>query len=129
MNDSANPARRPTQVAKTITLNGTDFRLIYDFNAVAALEDLYDKPLKRIATENLGDKENLRIRDIERLICAGMLADRPDMTVEKVRAILNEAVAAGADIEQVMTDAFGAFDASAGDDTDGKSDPRTPTAG
>lgn len=129
MTNQAPDARRPTSVSKSITLAGRTFVLRYDFEAVGVLEDLYDAPIKRVA-EKLKDPEEFRVKDIEKVLYAGMIGSHPDMRGPKddptklVREALNAAVEAGQEVTDILGDTFSAFDASAGQDGP-QGDPQT----
>lgn len=132
------PARRPTSVKRVIKLprriGGTDenpeievreFTLVFDFTAIAVLEDLYDLPLKEIGAR-FADVKALRIRDVQRMLYAGLRTHHAEITLDGSLGLLNEAVAAGVSVGDVITETFSAFDAGAGQD--GKAtgeDPQT----
>lgn len=130
--------RRPTSIKRVVTFNrnegtveeprivGTDFTLVFDFSAIATLEDLYDCPLKDLG-EKFKDTSSLRIRDVQRMLYAGLRTHHPEVTLERTLAILNEAVGAGTSVGELLSETFAAFDASAG--PDGKPGAGETTAG
>ncbi len=113
------PARRPSNVSRTITLSGKSHTLKYDFSAVAILEDLYDMPIKKLG-EKFQNTDDLRILDVVRIVYAGLKHENPTLTVENVIDLLDAAVADGATVGDILGEAFSAFDASAGDDGAGE---------
>jgi hypothetical protein len=129
--------RRPTSVKKTIQFprlerdEGTgvetrtvrELTLVFDFSAIAALEDLYDVPLKEIG-EKFKQTDNLRIRDVQRMLYAGLRTHHAEITLDAVMILLNEAVGAGVSVGDVMTQTFSAFDAGAGQDGKPGADPQ-----
>lgn len=130
--------RRPSSVRKTIKFPRLDrdettgveivttreLTVVFDFSAIAALEDLYDMPLKDIG-ERFKDTTSLRIRDVQRMIFAGLRTHHPEITFDATLVLLNEAVGAGVSVGEVMTDTFSAFDAGAGHDGKPDADPQT----
>lgn len=120
-------ARRPTSVKKTITLPRLDIdettgketrterelTLIFDFTAIAVLEDLYDLPLKEIG-EKFKDTSALRIRDVQRMLYAGLRTHHGDIDLAGTMTLLDEAVGAGMGVGSLLSETFSAFDAGAG---------------
>lgn len=119
--------RRPTSVKRVVKLPrniGTEeapnierreFTLVFDFTAIATLEDLYDCPLKDLG-EKFKDVKSLRIRDVQRMLYAGLRTHHEGVTYDGALRILNEAVGAGMSVGELLTETFSAFDAGAGQD-------------
>ncbi len=128
--------RRPTSIKRTVTLPrniGTEeapkieqreFILVFDFTAIATLEDLYDCPLKDLG-EKFKDVKQMRIRDVQRMMYAGLRTHHETITLDGTLRILNEAVGAGMSVGQLLTETFSAFDAGAGQDGKTAEDPQT----
>lgn len=124
-------ARRPTSVSRVLKFprfknpenheEGTiteEYRVVFDFSAVAALEDMYDCPLADLG-EKFSDIRKLRVRDVQRIIYAGTRTNHPSLTEDEVLAILNRAVETGLPLATIIAESFEAFDASAGPDDTG----------
>lgn len=120
----SNPKRKPTSVTREIVLGGKTLVMVFDFTAVAILEDLYDLPLARLG-EVFADPTAMRVRDVQRIVYAGLKSKNPDLTLDETLAILNEAVTEGQSVSDILAETMEAFDASAGEE-DG--DARPPQA-
>lgn len=119
--------RRPTSVSRVVVLprnTGTveapviekrEFTLVFDFTAIATLEDLYDCPLRDLG-DKFKDVKALRIRDVQRMLYAGLRTHHESVTYDGALRILNEAVGAGMSVGELLTETFSAFDAGAGQD-------------
>lgn len=66
-----------------------------------------------------------RLRDVQRLIYAGMRTDHPDVTFEDVRHKLDDAAEEGKSLQEVLQEAFAALQASQPDEPE--EGPREPT--
>ena len=132
-------ARRPTSVSRVLKFprfvdpanesKGTvldEFRVVFDFSAVATLEDMYDCPLADLG-EKFRDVRKLKVRDIQRIIYAGTRTHHPDLTEAEVLNVLNRAVSTGLPLATIIAESFEAFDATAGPDDMG--DPPGETTG
>lgn len=119
--------RRPTSVTRAVRLprnTGTlekpvieqrEFTLVFDFSAIAELEDLYDCPLRDLG-DKFKDVKSLRIRDVQRMLYAGLRTHHAEVSLPGTLVILNEAVGAGMSVGELLTETFSAFDAGAGQD-------------
>lgn len=125
MTDKPAPKRRPSSVSRDVTLGGQTLKLIYDFKAVARLEDAYDLPLAKLG-ERFSKVEDIRVRDLMRLLWAGLATHHEAISQDQVLTMLDAEVAAGTPVEQILGDAFAAWDASAGgEEAAPPSDPPT----
>lgn len=126
------PARRPTSVSRVLKfprfvdpqdeskgVTNDEFRVVFDFSAVATLEDMYDCPLADLG-EKFQDVRKLKVRDIQRIIYAGTRTHHPDLTEAEVLNVLNRAVGTGLPLATIIAESFEAFDASAGPDDMGE---------
>jgi predicted ATP-dependent Lon-type protease len=111
------PARRPSNVSRPIILSGVTHVLKFDFSAVAILEDLYDTTIKKLG-KRFEKTDELRIRDVVRIVYAGLKWQHPEptFTEETVIDLLDAAVTGGQKVGDILGEAFEAFDASAGED-------------
>lgn len=125
MTDKPAPKRRPSSVSRDVNLGGQTLKLIYDFKAVARLEDAYDLPLAKLG-ERFSKVEDIRVRDLMRLVWAGLATHHESISQDQVLTMLDAEVAAGTPVEQILGDAFAAWDASAGgEEAAPHSDPPT----
>lgn len=131
--------RRPTAISRVLTfprfknpddpaegIVNDELRVVFDFSAVAELEDMYDCPLADLG-DKFRDVRKLKVRDIQRIIYAGTRTNHPDLTMDEVLATLNRAVATGLPLAEIIAASFEAFDASAGPDDTGE--PQGETTG
>lgn len=139
MNHQPPPGRRPTSVSKVLTfprfktpgdpdsgIVKEDYRVVFDFSAVATLEDLYDCPLADLG-EKFQDVRKLRVRDVQWILYAGTRTHHPNLTQDEMLAILNRAVETGLPLAEIIAKSFEAFDASAGPDDLGGGEPGETT--
>lgn len=61
----------------SITVKGVEYHLVFDFNAIAQVEDLTGKSLLTVFSEG-----SLNASKIRALLYAALLSEHPDMTLE-----------------------------------------------
>ena len=125
-------------VERKIKLAGRDFTLRFDFRALGALEELYDKSAAEIIAgftktgPNGKPVANLRIMDLQRVIYAGRRAHHPEVTVDGVIDLMDETLQSGGTMDSMLGSALAAFEAGqdTGDDAgDDEPRPRPAAAG
>lgn len=132
-----NKPHKAAVTERPIKLNGVVYRLRFDFLALAALEDHYGRPATEIAagfvTVDPVTKKatsNVRIRDLQAIIWAGMRRHHPEVSVDGVLDLMQASLDSGQPFEAMLTDALNAFDAGQDSGTDGGPDdkPSPPPA-
>lgn len=122
-------------VERKIKLAGRDFTLRFDFKALGVLEELYDKSASEIIAgftkpgPNGKPVANLRIKDLQRVIYAGLTAHHPEVTVDGVIDLMDATLEQGGTMDGMLGSALAAFEAGqdAGDD-EGDDNGRPQTA-
>jgi hypothetical protein len=111
--ESGAPARRkPTLPTKQITLNGQALTLKFGYRASATLEDLYEMPIKAVGSK-LSSGDGILLKDLEKVIFAGLREHHPDITMEGVRDLLIAEVEQGRQFGEILEETFSAFEGAA----------------
>jgi hypothetical protein len=100
-------ARKPSSRSSSIQINGVTFQLKFNYDALASLEDLYDMSIQEVG--DLLSKRKPRLRDVQRILYAGLRDNHAEITYEGVAMLLNEAIDAGVSMNEIMTDTFSAM--------------------
>jgi hypothetical protein len=108
--------RKQSRLTRTIKLGATSYTMRFNYTALAVLEDLFDKPIDEVATMLSAEGFKPRLRDVQRMIFAGLRTDHPEVTYEGVAHLLDEAVETGQTLQSVLGEAFAALSASQPDE-------------
>lgn len=71
----------------TVELGGKTRRLIYDFNALCALEEDLDLPIVDLVKYLTG---KVRLKDLRNILRVGLLHDEPSLTAEQVGSMITD---------------------------------------
>src|SRR4051812_9393367 len=103
--------KRPTLPERDLKIGDKSFKLVFSFRAIAALEEAYDLPIKKIAAR-MQSAEDVRIVDLRNLLWAAMREHHPDMTLDDVFDVLNGFLTEQGDLGEIMNTTFAAFNAA-----------------
>jgi hypothetical protein len=84
---SSNAVLKTVRPEHAIKVNDTEYKLSYDFDAIASAEDLYDMPL--ITGLSQKDIERPKVKLIRALLYGMIKTNHPETTVEDVSKMLN----------------------------------------
>lgn len=107
--------RKQTMPSTQMSLGGKALTLKFGYLASACLEDLYDLPIAQVG-QRLSDPEvGVRLKDLERVMFAGLREHHADLTLEDVRKLLADEVESGRPFGDIMEDTFKVFGGAAED--------------
>lgn len=98
-------AGNPVKGEVSFEAEGQTFVLVFDFNAICAVEDVFDLPIAQIG-EKMAD--GMRAGDLRKLITAGLQANHPGITDLSAGHIIGQigAQAAANKLAEAMVAAF-----------------------
>ena len=111
--------RKQSRLTRQVKLGGKSLTLRFNYTALDCLEDLYDQPIAVIGRRFAEKGFEPRLRDVQRLIYAGLRTDHDDVTFEDVRLLLDDAAEEGRSLQEVLQEAFEALNASQPDEPEG----------
>ena len=76
----------PTQKTTSINLAGREYKLVFDFDAIAEAEDLLDRPILSGLTKR--EFDHPRINLVRGFFFAAALKHQPDLTYEQAKALV-----------------------------------------